>query len=287
MSIIVEHLTHIYSKNTPFERAAIRDVSFSIDDGEFVGLIGHTGSGKSTLIEHLNGLLKPDSGHIYIDGTDITASGCNLSEIRSKVGLVFQYPEYQLFEETVFKDIAYGPSNLGLTKEEIRARVFDAAKFVGLSPDVMDKSPFELSGGQKRRVAIAGILAMEPKVLILDEPTAGLDPAGRNDLIERLKQLHREKKITIIVVTHSMEDIAGMAQKILVMSKGSLVCDGTINDVFSKGKYLKSIGLDIPQICTVMEYFQEHLDSSISTEIYDVKKAADVIFEAIKGAKNA
>ncbi len=286
MSIIVKNLSHIYSKNGPFERTAISDVSFEIDDGEFIGLIGHTGSGKSTLIEHLNGLLKPSGGQIIIDGEDITQGGCNLNKIRSKVGLVFQYPEYQLFEETVYKDIAYGPSNMNLTDDEIKRRVYDALAFVGLEPETLEKSPFDLSGGQKRRVAIAGVLAMEPSVLILDEPTAGLDPVGRNDLLMRLKRMHEEKKITIILVSHSMEDIADTVDKVMVMADGKLKTFGKVNEVFSQSEMLEKIGLDIPQVCSVMRYFKEQ-GYEIDSNIYNVDKAADAIFKMIKGAQNA
>ena len=278
MSIIVKNLTHVYSKNSPFERTAIKDVTFTIEDGEFIGLIGHTGSGKSTLIEHLNGLIKPESGTIIIDGEDITAPGCNMSKIRSKVGLVFQYPEYQLFEETVYKDIAYGPSNMGLTDDEIKRRVFEAADFVGISGDLMDKSPFELS--------IAGILAMEPTVLILDEPTAGLDPVGRNDIISRLKKLHKEKRTTIIIVSHSMEDIADTVEKVMVMSRGSLVLYDTCAKVFARAELLKSIGLDRPQICSVIDFFRER-GYQVPEGIYNVEKIADIAYDIIEGAKNA
>jgi len=286
MSISVRNLKHIYSKKGPFEKVALKDISFDIRDGEFVGLIGHTGSGKSTLIEHLNGLLKCDSGHIFIDGEDITNPKCNLSKIRSKVGLVFQYPEYQLFEETVYKDIAYGPSNMGLTPEEIKRRVFDAIDFVGLAPELLEKSPFDLSGGQKRRVAIAGVLAMEPSILILDEPTAGLDPAARNDLLLRLKRLHREKGTTIILVSHSMEDIADTVEKIMVMSNGELVAFGTVNEIFSQDKFLENIGLDTPQICSVINFLKAE-GYEIPSDVYNVEKAADIICSIIKGASNA
>jgi len=286
MSIAVKNLTHIYSPNSPFERTAIKDVSFEIPDGCFVGLIGHTGSGKSTLIQHLNGLIKPDMGQVFVDGTDITNGKCNMKEIRSKVGLVFQYPEYQLFEETVYEDIAYGPKNLNLSDEDVKRRVFDAIDFVGLAPELLNRSPFELSGGQKRRVAIAGVIAMEPKVLILDEPTAGLDPAAKNDLLGRLKNLHKTRRITVILVSHSMEDIANTAEKVIVMSKGSLVCYDTVEEVFKQSRMLKSIGLDVPQICDVMDYLKTK-HPEIDTGIYDVNKAADIIYNLIEGAKNA
>lgn len=286
MSIKVNNLTHIYSKNSPFERAAVKNLTFDISDGEFIGLIGHTGSGKSTLIQHLNGLLKPDEGKIYIDGVDITDSKCNLRDIRSKVGLVFQYPEYQLFEETVYADIAYGPKNLDLSDDEIKRRVFDAIEIVGLDPALLNSSPFELSGGQKRRVAIAGVLAMKPSVLILDEPTAGLDPASKNDLLCKFKKMHIEQKTTIILVSHSMEDIANTVQKVMVMEKGEIVCFDEVSKVFSKGEMLKSIGLNIPQISEVVGRLKKD-NLPINDEIFTVDDALEAIYTLIKGAKNA
>ncbi len=285
MSITVQNLTHIYSENSPYQRAAIDDVSFTINNGDFVGLIGHTGSGKSTLIEHLNGLLKPNSGHIFIDNEDITLPKCNLKNIRAKVGLVFQYPEYQLFEETVYDDIAYGPRNLNLSEEEVKNRVFEAMGFVGLNTNLLKASPFELSGGQKRRVAIAGVIAMQPDTLILDEPTAGLDPAAKNDLLKRLKELHAAKNNTIILVSHSMEDIASTVDKVMVMANGKLVCYDTVFEVFKKSDLLKSVGLDVPQISEVISFFK-----SLGFEmhdIYTVEQAADAIYNIIKGEKNA
>ena len=285
MSIKVENLTHIYSPNSPFERAAIKDISFTVEDGEFIGIIGHTGSGKSTLIQHLNGLLKPHEGHIFVDETDITLPKTNLKDVRAKVGLVFQYPEYQLFEETVYKDIAFGPKNLNLSEEEIHVRVMESMEFVGLNNDILNSSPFELSGGQKRRVAIAGVLAMRPKVLILDEPTAGLDPAARNDLLARLKDLHKKTNITILLVSHSMEDIANTVEKVMVLSKGSLKIFDTVENVFSHSEELKSIGLDIPQICEVIIGLKK---SGIDIDnYYNVELAADALYKLIKGAKNA
>ncbi len=228
MSIKIEHLTHIYMKGSPFEKKALNDISITIEEGQFVALIGHTGSGKSTLIQHVNGLLKPDSGKIIVDGVDITDKNTNLSFIRKKVGLVFQYPEYQLFEETIEKDIAFGPRNLGLSDDDINKRVKRAMNMVGLEYDkYKDKSPFEISGGQKRRVAIAGVVAMEPKVLILDEPTAGLDPKGRDEILGKIKDLHKEYNMTIILVSHSMEDVAKLADRILVMDSGKCILDGT------------------------------------------------------------
>ncbi len=286
MSIKVNNLTHIYSKNSPFERAAVKNLTFDISDGEFIGLIGHTGSGKSTLIQHLNGLLKPDEGEIYIDGVDITDSKCNLRDMRSKVGLVFQYPEYQLFEETVYADIAYGPKNLNLSDEEIKRRVFDAIEIVGLDPALLSSSPFELSGGQKRRVAIAGVLAMKPSVLILDEPTAGLDPASKNDLLSKFKKMHEEQKTTIILVSHSMEDIANTVQKVMVMEKGEIVCFDEVSKVFSKGEMLKSIGLNVPQISEIVGRLKKD-KLPVNDEIFTVEDALEAIYTLIKGAKNA
>lgn len=249
MPVEIKNLTHVYMKDTVFQHKALNDVSFTIEDGEFIGLIGHTGSGKSTLIQHLNALLKPSSGNIIIDGVDITAKGVSLKKIRQTVGLVFQYPEHQLFEETVFKDVAFGPLNLGLSKEEIERRVKEALTLVGLDYDKLkDVSPFELSGGQKRRVAIAGVLAMKPKVLILDEPTAGLDPKGRDEILGEIKRLHELQKITVVLVSHSMEDIAKLVDRIIVMSKGKVVLTDTPRNVFMQTDMLKSIGLDVPQV---------------------------------------
>jgi energy-coupling factor transport system ATP-binding protein len=249
MPVEIKNLNHIYMKDTVFQHKALNDVSLTIEDGEFIGLIGHTGSGKSTLIQHLNALLKPSSGNIIIDGIDITEKGVALRKIRQTVGLVFQYPEHQLFEETVFKDVAFGPQNLGLPKEEIELRVKEALMLVGMDYDKLkDVSPFELSGGQKRRVAIAGVLAMKPKVLILDEPTAGLDPKGRDEILGEIKRLHQLQKITVILVSHSMEDIANLVDRIIVMSKGKIVLTDTPRNVFKQAEMLKSIGLDVPQV---------------------------------------
>lgn len=249
MSIEVKNLMHTYMKGTVFEHKALNDISITIEDGEFVGLIGHTGSGKSTFIQHLNALLKPSDGHIIIDGTDITQKGVPLKKIRQTVGLVFQYPEHQLFEETVFKDVAFGPQNLGLSQQEVEERVKEALGLVGLDFDkIKDQSPFELSGGQKRRVAIAGVLAMQPKVLILDEPTAGLDPKGRDEILGEIKRLHEMQKLTVILVSHSMEDIANLVDRIIVMSKGKIVMTDTPRNVFKQSELLYSIGLGVPQV---------------------------------------
>ena len=249
MSIKVKELNHIYDKGMPTEQAALTDVSFEINDGELVGVIGHTGSGKSTLLQHLNGLLKATSGTIEIGGTEITRPGVSMVEIRKKVGLVFQYPEYQLFEVNVAKDVAYGPKNLGLSEEEIDQRVREAISLVGLDYDkVCDRSPFELSGGQKRAVAIAGVIAMRPEVLILDEPTAGLDPKAHKDVLSMIKEVHRRTGNITILVSHNMGDIAEMADKVLVIDGGRLVVSGTPLEVFSQGELLKSVGLDVPPI---------------------------------------
>ena len=248
MPIQIEQLTHAYMPGSPFVAVAVHDVTATIEDGEFIGVLGHTGSGKTTLVQHLNGLLKPTEGRVLIDGLDITEKGVSLLEIRKRVGLVFQYPEYQLFEETVEKDIAFGPKNLGLPKEEIAQRVQEACHLVGIDQaELGQRSPFELSGGQMRRVAIAGVLAMRPKVLILDEPTAGLDPAGRRGILDMIRNLHAQGGITVIMVSHSMDDIASLATRLLVMSKGSLILSGTPREVFMQQNLLHSIGLGVPQ----------------------------------------
>jgi energy-coupling factor transport system ATP-binding protein len=253
----VEHLSHVYAPGTPYEKVALADVSFTVEAGEFVGLIGHTGSGKSTLMQHLNGLLTPTSGRILMGGDDIHESKELTRAARFAVGLVFQYPEYQLFEETVYKDIAFGPKNMGLDKDEIDRRVRSAAKMVGLSEDNLDQSPFALSGGQKRRVALAGVFAMEPQVLILDEPMAGLDPKGREDIFACIRRYHEEHGTTILFVTHSMEDAAKMASRILVMDGGRLILDGTPEEVFRQSDLLLRSGLDIPQVTQVVRALRE------------------------------
>ena len=248
MPIQVEHLTHTYMPGSPFSAVALNDVSLTIEDGELIGLLGHTGSGKTTLVQHLNGLIKPTSGRVVVDGLDLTQKGVSLLEVRKKVGLVFQYPEYQLFEETVAKDIAFGPRNMGLDAEEIDRRVRGAMLQVGLNYDeVAERSPFELSGGQMRRVAIAGVLAMRPRVLILDEPTAGLDPAGRNSILQMIRDLHAAGGLTVIMVSHSMDDISTLATRLVVMSRGELVMTGTPREVFTQQEKLRSIGLGVPQ----------------------------------------
>jgi energy-coupling factor transport system ATP-binding protein len=247
----VENLTHTYGPGTPFERSAIKDLSFTVNDGEFLGIIGHTGSGKSTLIQHLNGLLRPTSGRVLLEGKDIWAEPKKIRSVRFRVGLVFQYPEYQLFEETVYKDIAFGPANMGKTGSELDRCIREAARLVGLQDDMLDKSPFELSGGQKRRVALAGVLAMEPQVLILDEPTAGLDPAGRENLLANIRDYHRNKGGTVILVSHSMDEIAQNVDRILVLKSAGILMDGTPKEVFARGEELLAAGLDVPQITRV------------------------------------
>mgnify|MGYP004560192831 FL=1 len=246
-----EDLTYTYSVGTPFEKTAVNNVSLKIEEGEMIGVMGHTGSGKSTLIQHFNGLLRPTSGRILLDGKDIWADKNDIRSVRFKVGLVFQYPEYQIFEETVYKDIAFGPTNMGLDKTEIDRRVRGTAHDLGLSEELMERSPFELSGGQKRRVAIAGVMAMEPRVLILDEPTAGLDPAGRDKILSHIKSYHERTRNTILIVSHSMEDIATFADRILVMNKSELFCFDETKKVFARADEIAAIGLDVPQITKV------------------------------------
>ena len=252
MSIKVDNISYIYEKGTGFERQALKNVSCAIEDGEFIGLIGHTGSGKSTFIQHLNGLVKPTEGHIYYNGRDIYEQGFNMKELRSRVGLVFQYPEHQLFETEIFKDVCFGPKNLGLPKEEIEKRAKESLRLVGIDEKMFFQSPFDLSGGQKRRVAIAGVLAMKPDVLILDEPTAGLDPKGRDDILDCIKALRDETGITVILVSHSMEDVARYVSRIMVMDDGILKYDDTPQNVFAHYKELEQIGLAAPQVTYIM-----------------------------------
>ena len=264
----VKALTHTYSAGTPFEHKAIDNVDLEVMPGEFLGIIGHTGSGKSTLIQHLNGLLRPTDGQILLDGTDIWARPKEIRKVRFQVGLVFQYPEYQLFEETVHKDISFGPKNMGLEGEEIDCRVRRAAAFAGIDEEMLEKSPFELSGGQKRRVAIAGVIAMEPKVLILDEPTAGLDPRGREAILAQLRSYHKQKGNTVILVSHSMEEIARNVDRIVVMSHSHKLMDGTPEEVFSRADELLQVGLDVPQVTKVAMELQKRgllADSSVYT----------------------
>lgn len=282
MSIKVENLTHIYMPKSPFEKVALDNVNIEFESGQFIALIGHTGSGKSTLIQHLNGLLKPSSGKILIDGVDITEKNVKLSDIRKKVGLVFQYPEYQLFEETIEKDIQFGPRNLGLNEEEIDKRVKRAMAMVGLDYETYkDKSPFELSGGQKRRVAIAGVVAMEPKILILDEPTAGLDPKGRDEILAQIKNLHQEYNMTIILVSHSMEDVAKLAERVVVMNRGKAILDGTPSEVFKEIETLEEVGLAVPQVTYLARALKQR-GFAIGNDIFTVEQAREAILKVLK-----
>lgn len=253
----VEKLQYVYSAGTPFEHKALDEVSFSVERGEFIGIIGHTGSGKSTLMQQLNGLLKPTSGRVLLDGTDIWTDKATTRQARFRVGLVFQYPEYQLFEETVYKDIAYGPTNMGLSKEEVDRRVREAAGFVGLTAEQLEVSPFDLSGGQKRRVAIAGVIAMGPEVLILDEPTAGLDPAGREEILSNIEAYRKAKNATIMMVSHSMSDVARITERLLVMNESTLAMDGTPAQVFDRAQELVDMGLDVPAVTSVFLRLRE------------------------------
>lgn len=280
MSIIADHLNYIYSEGTAYEQKALDDVSFKIDDGEYVALLGQTGSGKSTLVQHLNGLLRPVSGTVYVDGEDIFEKGYNLKALRGSVGLVFQYPEYQLFEEDVFSDVCFGPKNLGLERSEVELRAYEALKQVGIRDEAFYQSPLELSGGEKRRVALAGVLAMKPKVLILDEPTAGLDPKGREWIFELIGKLRKEQGITVILVSHSMDDVAEHADRLLVMDKGALVMDGRCVDVFAYHNELKQMGLDIPEVSKVMHMLKEN-GLPVNTDAITLKEAADEIMRVI------
>ena len=280
--IRTEHLTHLYSAGTPFEKAASQDVNLEIQEGELVGVIGHTGSGKSTLIQHLNGLLKPDSGKIYVDGQDIWESAETLRNTRFQVGLVFQYPEYQLFEESVYKDIAFGPANLGLSPEEVKEAVRRAAECVGISESLFEKSPFELSGGQKRRVAIAGVIAMRPKVLILDEPTAGLDPKGRDTILELIRSYHQQERNTVLLVSHSMEDIARYSTRILVMNQSRVFAYGDVDSVFSKAEEIERIGLSIPQVTRVFTELARR-GYPVQPNIYSVEAARAELLRLMRG----
>lgn len=273
-TIQTKGLTYRYGIGTPFEKTAVDHVDLEIESGSFVGIIGHTGSGKSTLIQHLNGLLKPTEGSILLDGKDIWAEKAQMRQVRFRVGLVFQYPEYQIFEETVAKDIAFGPQNMGLAEEEVQARVKETAAIVGLSDDILEQSPFLLSGGQKRRVAIAGVMAMRPEVLILDEPTAGLDPRGREEILEEIKAYRRQTGATILLVSHSMEDVARHAQKILVMNAGKVFCYGTVENVFRRSQELQAIGLAVPQITRVCNALRAK-GIPLTEDIFTVEQAKE------------
>ncbi len=288
MSIVIEHLNYVYMQGGPYETRALDDVSLTIHDGEFIGLIGHTGSGKSTLVQHLNGLILPTSGKITVDGMDLAEKGTDRRAIRRRVGLVFQYPENQLFEETVAKDIAFGPKNLGLGEEEIDRRVRTAMRRVALDYDKLaQRSVFELSGGQKRRVAIAGVLAMEPQTLVLDEPCAGLDPRGREEILGLISDLHRESGATIVMVSHSMDDVAALAERVIVMNHGKVAMDGTPREIFSRGEELRAIGLDVPQAVELAQKLREK-GFDVPEGIYKIEEVRAAV-EAIvgKGGRHA
>ncbi|MBR2570802.1 MAG: energy-coupling factor transporter ATPase [Clostridia bacterium] len=282
MSIEVKNLTHTYMPDTPYSSTAVRNVSFTVEDGEFVGLIGHTGSGKSTLVQHLNGLLRPTSGSVWINGRDINENKADLRRVRFQVGLVFQYPEYQLFEETVRKDIGFGPRNLGLSEAEIAERVAWAARLSGVAEDRLEKSPFELSGGQKRRVAIAGVLAMRPSTLVLDEPAAGLDPRGRAEMFAFLKELHEKERITLIMVSHSMGDVAKLCSRVLVMNRGELAMDGTPTEIFSESEKLREMGLGIPQAAELAQILRDH-GFGIPQDVWSIEWLARALLNEWKG----
>ena len=274
--IRIEQLTHTYSAGTPFQRSAVDGVELDIMPGEFLGVIGHTGSGKSTLIQHLNGLLKPTQGHIYLNGKDIWADPKQIRQVRFQVGLVFQYPEYQLFEETVYKDIAFGPGNMGLDKEEIDRRVRESARMVGLAEELLEKSPFDLSGGQKRRVAIAGVIAMEPKVLILDEPTAGLDPVGVESILGNIRDYHKAQNATIILVSHSMEEVARSVDRLVVVNDGKIPFQGAPREVFAHGDELEAMGLGVPAMTRVFHRLRA-MGVDIDPSVYTIDQARQTI----------
>ena len=286
MTPIIEtkQLTHIYSRGTPFEHTALKGIDLAVAPGEYLAIIGRTGSGKSTLIQHLNGLLRPTSGQVLFDGEDIWSSKERTRQVRFQVGLVFQYPEYQLFEETVYRDIAFGPTNMGLDQDEVDRRVRQAARFVGLSDHILEKSPFDLSGGQKRRVAIAGVIAMEPKVLILDEPTAGLDPAGAAQILGNIRAYHRERHAAIILVSHSMNEVAREAQRLVVFREGTIPYSGTPQEVFSHGPELEQMGLGVPEMTRVFARLRA-MGFDVPASVYTVEQARDAILLARKGGK--
>lgn len=286
MSIELKHVFHIYGKGTPFEKQALQDVSITINDGEFLGIIGHTGSGKSTFIQHLNGLLRPSQGQVLIDGYDIGQKGAKSKALRQKVGMVFQYPEHQLFEETIAKDIAFGPRNLGLSDDEIDKRVRDAMEFVGLDyKEYAERSPFQLSGGQMRRVAIAGVIALKPDYLILDEPSAGLDPAGRDAIFREIQQLHKEQGMTVILVSHNMDDISHLATRLLVFDKGSIILDGAPMDIFTEHRQeLEQVGVDIPPLSITMEYLRSR-GLAVDNRIVTIDQAVKAIEKEVGDVK--
>lgn len=284
MSIKINHLTYIYNPKTAFEKRALYDINLEIQTGEFLGLIGHTGSGKSTLIQHLNGLISPTQGEILIDGQNIHQDKTKLREIRRRIGLAFQYPEYQLFEMTVYKDVAFGPTNMGLSKEEVHKSVTSALELVGIPEEIYEKSPFDLSGGQKRRVAIAGVLAMNPDVLILDEPTAGLDPKGRDEILAAIKHLHKERGITVILVSHSMEDVAKLVDRIVVMHAGQMAMVGTPKEVFSRATELEAMGLAAPQVTYVFEELKKR-GYDVPLDVFTIEEAQQVLLKLWNGGK--
>ena len=277
--IRIEHLTHTYSAGTPFQRSAVEDVSLDIMPGEFLGIIGHTGSGKSTLIQHLNGLLRPTQGRVLLNGKDIWAEPKKIRQVRFQVGLVFQYPEYQLFEETCYKDIAFGPKNMGLDEAEVDRRVHEAADFVGLDPALLERSPFELSGGQKRRVAVAGVMAMKPRILVLDEPAAGLDPEGRDDILSEVKEYHKKTGTTVLLVSHSMEDIAKYANRVLVMSNKKIAMYDTVEKVFARAPELLELGLSVPQVTKIFLKLRE-MGVDVPADVYTIPYAVKTLLEA-------
>ncbi len=280
--ISLKNVTHTYGAGTPLSVSAIKDINLDIDSGELVGIIGHTGSGKSTLIQHLNGLLKPTEGEIIIDGENIWANKKKMRDVRFKVGLCFQYPEYQLFEETVYKDIAFGPKNMGMSKEQIDRSVRTAAQYVGLKSELLNKSPFDLSGGEKRRAAIAGVMAMNPKILVLDEPTAGLDPEGRKEILNMIVDYKKKTDSTILLVSHSMEDIAGVATKILVMNKSQVAMYDTVDNVFSRAAELESMGLDVPQITKIFLGIAEK-GFGVNTDVYTIDEGCRRLISLLNG----
>lgn len=282
MSIILDKVNYVYSEETAYQIQALKDVSLEIGDGQFIGVIGHTGSGKSTLIQHLNGLIKATSGSIYFHGQDIYDEDFDLRELRNRVGLVFQYPEHQLFETTIFDDVCFGPKNQGLSKEEAGLRAFEALRNVGLPEELYYQSPFDLSGGQKRRVAIAGVLAMKPEVLILDEPTAGLDPAGRDEILDLVARMHRERGITVILVSHSMEDVAKYVERIIVMNQGQVMFDDAPKEVFRHYKELEAIGLAAPQVTYLMHELKER-GLNVDTDATTVAEARASLMQALTG----
>lgn len=281
MSLKLEHINYVYSQGTAYEKQALKDINLEIEDGQFVGVIGHTGSGKSTLIQHLNGLIKATDGKLFFNGKNIYDEGYNMKELRSEVGLVFQYPEHQLFEVDVLSDVCFGPKNQGLSPEECKSRALEALKLVGLKEKYYDHSPFDLSGGQKRRVAIAGVLAMRPKVLVLDEPTAGLDPKGRDEILDQIAYLHKQSNMTVILVSHSMEDIAKYVDKIIVMNRGEVLFDDEPKKVFSHYKELEQVGLAAPQVTYIMHELHEK-GLAVSVDATTIEEAAEEILKAVK-----